>query len=95
MAANATAWSSVTATIGLYPVTVAGGADAIAYTTGTVVTGSTVALANPSASTVNQGNSGDFTVPSDGAFLLAVVTSAQLTNNALSGVHAVVQTRWV
>ena len=92
---NATAWSSVTATIGLYPVTFAGAADNIAFTLGTVVPGSTVALVNPSASTNNQGNSGDFTIPSDGQHCLGVVTSAQLTNNAVSQVSAQVQMRWV
>lgn len=90
---NATAWSSVTATFGLYPVTFAGGADALTVTLGTVVSGSTVAIANPSASTTNQDNSGDFTIPSDGFYCIGVVTSATLTNNATSLLTAQLQTR--
>lgn len=91
--ANATAWSSVTATFGLYPVTFAGGANALTATLGTVVSGSTVAIANPSASTTNQGNSGDFTIPSDGQYCLGVVTSATLTGNAAALLTAQLQTR--
>lgn len=93
VACNATALSSVTLTAGLYPVTVAGGADAIAFTAGTVVTGSTVAVANATASTISQGNSGDFTVPSDGAYCFAVVQSATLTNNSLVTCHLQLQYR--
>ena len=89
---NATAWSTVTATFGLYPVTFAGTADALTATLGTVVTGSTVAIANPSASTVNQGNSGVFTIPADGQYALGVVTSAMLIAAASSFISAQLQT---
>lgn len=92
--ANATAWSSVTATFGLYPVTFAGAASTISVTFGTVVSGSTVALANPSASTTSQGNSGDFTIPSDGQYAIGVATSATLTANAYALLTAQLQTRW-
>jgi hypothetical protein len=92
---NATAWSAVTATFGLYPVTFAGGADVLVATAGTVVSGSTVAIANPAASTVTQGNSGDFTVPSDGQYALGVVISATLTNNAIAALSVQLQTRSV
>lgn len=94
VATNATA-PAITFTAGLYPVTVAGGADAITYTAGTVVSGSTVAHATPSASTITAGTSGDFTVPSDGAFLLAVVTSGSIANNAVASCHAQLQVRAV
>lgn len=90
---NATAWSSVTATFGLYPVTFAGGSNALTMTLGTVVSGSTVAIANPSASSTNQSNSGDFTIPSDGQFCIGVVTSATLTTNVASLLTAQLQTR--
>lgn len=90
---NATAWSSVTATFGLYPVTFAGAANTLTVTLGTVVSGSTVAIANPSASSVNQGNSGDFTIPSDGQYCIGVVTSATLTGNAAALLTAQLQTR--
>lgn len=92
---NATAWSSVTATFGLYPVTFSGGADAFVVTLGTVVAGSTVAIANPGASTTSQGNSGDFTIPADGQYALGVVTSATLTNNAAALLTAQLQYRSV
>lgn len=92
---NGTAWSSVTATVGLYPITFSGGSDTITVTLGTVVSGSTVALANPTANALTQGNSGDFTIPSDGAYCLGYVMSATQTNNAASVLSAQVQTRWV
>jgi len=90
---NATAWSAVTATFGLYPVTFAGAADTLTATLGTVVSGSTVPIANPSASATAQGNSGDFTIPSDGQYCLGVVTSATLTNNVAALLTAQLQTR--
>ncbi len=90
---NATAWSSVTATFGLYPFTVAGTSNTIALTLGTVVPGSTVAIANPGASQTSQNNSGDFTIPSDGPFLLGALVSADLTTNAFSILAAQLQTR--
>jgi len=92
---NGTAWSTVTATFGLYPVTVSGAAGDLTLTLGTVVTGSTVAIANPSANTVNQGNSGDFAVPADGYYGLGVVLSAAITANAASLLSAHLQVRHV
>src|SRR5688500_7100403 len=64
---NATA-PAITFTFGLYPVTFAGGTDLLTATLGTVVTGSTVAIASPAASSTTQGNSGDFAFPSDGQY---------------------------
>lgn len=76
---NATA-PAVTLTFGLYPVsTVAGAVGGITVTLGTVTSGSTVAIATPSASTKNQGNSGDFTAPAAGHYALGVVTSGGST----------------
>lgn len=90
---NATAWSSVTATFGLYPVTFAGGTDILTPTAGTVVSGSTVAHANPGASGTVSGTSGDFTFPSDGMYVIGFVLSAQMTNNAAALLTAQLQTR--
>lgn len=90
--ANATQ-PAITFTFGLYPITVAGGADAITYTLGTVVTSSTVAAASPTASTANSYVNSDFTVPADGAYALGVVTDATLTNNASVSLHAQLQHR--
>ncbi len=89
---NATAWSTVTATFGLYTVAFAGGNDAITATL-TLVSNSTVALANPGASATAQGNSGDFTIPADNQLCLGVVTSAQLTNNSSAILSAQLQIR--
>jgi hypothetical protein len=82
-------------TVGLYPVTVAGGADEFKLTLGTVVSGSTIEFNEPAASTIGQGNSGDFTIPADGAYAFGVVTSATLTNNNVSSVACQLQTRSV
>lgn len=94
VAANATA-PGINFTFGLYPVTVAGAADALAFTVGTVVSGSTVALNTPSASAIAQGNSGDLTIPSDGAYILGVVTSGTIANNSAVALQAHLQARSV
>lgn len=61
---------AITITLGLYPVT--GGST---QSLGTVVSGSTVAFASPGANSNTTGNSGDFTVPSDGVYALGFVVS--------------------
>lgn len=89
-----TAWSSVTATVGLYPVTFAGSGSAdipIFVTPGTVVSGSTVALANPASSGPTRGNSGVFTPPSDGLYALGFTLSAALTDGAVAILGATLQ----
>ena len=91
---NATA-PAITYTVGLYPLTIAGLIDVLTPTLGTVVTGSTVALASPPASTVTQANSGDFTIPADGAYAFGVVMSATIANNSKVAFCAALQTRWV
>lgn len=92
IACNATA-PAITFTVGLYPVTVAGGADTLTFTLGTVVAGSTVAFASPSASTIAQSNSGDLTIPSDGAYAFGFVTSGVPAANSASLISAQLQTR--
>jgi hypothetical protein len=92
VASNATA-SGVTFSFGLFPVTVAGGANALTYTAGTIVSGSIAIIATPSASTVAQTGNTDFTIPSDGAYLLAVVTNATLATNSAVSCHAQLQVR--
>lgn len=94
VAANATK-PALKFTFGLYPMTVAGGADAITTTLGTVVSGSATEVNEPAASTVTSAVSSDFTIPSDGAYILGVVTSATLTNNSKVIVSAQLQTRSV
>lgn len=95
---NGTAWSAVTATFGLYTLASSGAADVLTLTP-TIVSGSTVAIANPVANTAgtggNQGNSGDFTIPADSLLGIYVVLSATLTNNAAALLSAQLQTRSV
>jgi hypothetical protein len=74
--------STATFTAGLYPLTSpTGGAGAVANTIGTVVTGSTVAL-TPGANGDVSGESGEFTVPADGRYGLAVVISTNMAASA-------------
>lgn len=92
VAANATK-PALKFTFGLYPITVAGGANTINVTLGTVVPGSTVEFNEPAASAVTLGSSGDFAVPADGAYVFGVVNSAKLTASAFVGLNAQLQTR--
>lgn len=62
--------TTVTWTVGLYPVT-----NAASPTLGTVVTGSTAVFTTPSANAVHTANSGDFTIPSDGAYAIGYIVS--------------------
>ncbi len=87
---NATA-PAITFTFGLYPVTVAGAADTLTMTLGTVVTGSTVAIASPPASTVTPGVGTDFTFPADGYYVLGVVYSGTLANNSTVNMQCALQ----
>lgn len=90
LASNATA-PGITFTFGLYPVTVAGSADVLTATLGTVVTGSTIAMTTPSASTVTPAVGADFTLPATGAYVLGVVTSGTLANNCAYGIGATLE----
>jgi hypothetical protein len=92
LASNATG-SGITYTVGLYPVAVAGAAGALTLTLGTVVPGSQVSFVNPTASTVNQNNSGDFTIPSDGSHMLGFTTSGSAAANNVSLLSAQLQVR--
>lgn len=81
-----------TLTAGLYPVT---GTVANVWTLGTVTSGSTVAFASTAANTLAQGNSGDFTIPSDGYFTLAVASSGTTAGGSGHSLFMTLQTRWV
>lgn len=91
VAANGTSVGTVTFTFGLYPVTVAGAGDALAYSLGTVVTGSTAVVTNPATSALTAVAGSQFNLPSDGAYVLAVATSASLANGAAVSCHAQLQ----
>lgn len=69
---------AVNFTIGLYPVATWGGASGsvpTVATLGAVVAGSTVAINTPAAAGPTIGNSGDFTAPAAGWYVLGVVVS--------------------
>ena len=81
IATNATA-PGITITAGLYPVTVAGAAGGVTLTTGTVVASSTAALTTPGASAVTQANSSQFTIPSNGGYVLGFTLSGANAGNS-------------
>lgn len=58
-------------TFGLHPITISGAsAGNITLNAGTIVSGSTTTVTSPSANTVVSAASGDFSLPSDGAYAL-------------------------
>lgn len=84
---------AITFTFGLYPITVAGAGNTLTVTLGTVVSGSQVAIASPSASTVTSAVSSDITIPSDGEYALGVVTSGSLAATCVAALSAQLQVR--
>jgi len=83
-------------TPGLYPVTSKGGENGVVLTLGTVVTGSTIAVSEPSANSVTRAvTAADFSLPADGLYALGFVTSAKLTAKAGVIIFAQLQTRSV
>ena len=91
---NATAPAN-TFTVGLYPQTAAGGSNNLVVEDGTIVSGSTVAFAAPSASTISEGDTGNFTIPSDGQFGLYVVLNDTMASNSSVRIAAQVYVKWV
>jgi hypothetical protein len=75
VATNNVAPGTITFTFGLYPVTLSSTTTTV-FTTGTVVAGSTAAIANPAQATVTTVTSGDFAPPADGLYAVACVTNA-------------------
>jgi hypothetical protein len=80
--------STVTLTAGLYPLTISAGN----FTMGTVVTGSTAASSGLATNTISRFNSGDFTIPADGPYVLGVVIGS-ITVPAGINLTAQLQTR--
>ncbi len=92
---NATA-SAITLTAGLHQITgCAGTADNIQFTAGAAVSGSTVAFASQTASTLGNGTSGDFAIPADGHYCLCVVLSAAMTADSVVAINTQLQVHWV
>lgn len=82
-------------TIGLYPVTrpaTSGGAGLNIYTLGTVVPGSDGAtIATPAADSMNTLVGADFALPTDGFYVLGVVTTATVATSSLVHINAQLQ----
>lgn len=86
----------VTFTIGMYPIdAIAGAPGQFTFTVGTVVPGSTVVFATPGIGADLEANSGDFTIPADGRYVLAAAVSGAMAANSVVGISAQLQTHHV
>lgn len=80
---------TVNFTIGLYPVTSSGGAGQVALTAGTVLSGSTVAVTTPGASSVTGVETAQFALPTSAAtYALGVNVSGAPAANSAVGISA-------
>lgn len=91
---NATA-PAVTFTMGWYPVTFAGGVGNLIPTLGTVVSGTTVAIASPAALSAVTGVSSAITMPAAGAYSPGVVYSGTPAANSYQAVMVELQVRHI
>lgn len=83
-------------TIGLHPVTTpatSGGAGLRIYTIGTAVTGSTATVATPAADSMNILAGADFALPTDGHYVIGVVTTATVATSSHLHLSAILQMR--
>lgn len=84
-------------TFGLYPITrpaTSGGAGVCIYTIGTVVSGSNGAtFTTPAADGLLSAVGSDFALPADGPYIIAVVTTGTVANNAHVHMNAQLQVR--
>lgn len=90
VATNATA-PGITFTFGLYPASSAGAADTLSIAAGTVISGSTSAIATPGGSLITSAVGSNFAAPSDGLYLLAVVTSGSIAANSMVACYGELQ----
>jgi len=89
---------AATFTAGLYPLSTYSGAansPASVATAGTVIGGSTVAIASPGAVTRVTGTSGDFNCPAAGAYALGVITNGVPTGTSVTSLVAELSMRQV
>lgn len=85
---------AVTFTFALCPLgSIAGGAGAISFTLGTLVSGSDVSLVTPAANSAGSATGTDFDFPSSGPYMLAVAVTGTMTLLAVTSVHAHLQVR--
>jgi hypothetical protein len=96
--ANNAVAPAITFTFGLYPISTIGGASGSApfiNSLGSVTSGSTVAIASPSASVITSATGTNFIAPSAGYYVLAVVTSGAAAANSVPQVFSKIQVRQV
>lgn len=87
------AWGP-TATFGLYPISsITSFPGAVSVNPGTVVSGSTVAIAG-AAGTASY-SSGDFAAPSAGAYVFGNAAVSGTANNVVAGLTFTLQARWI
>lgn len=90
---------AVTFTVGLYPVATynapGGGVHSRVNTLGTVVSGSTAAIASPSSGVATKVDSSDFTFPAAGAYVLGVQTSGTPAASTVTDIVASLAVRQV
>lgn len=82
--------------VGLHPITrpgTSGGAGLCIYTIGAAVSGSTNTFTNVAADSSNGAAGSDFSLPSDGHYVIGVVTSATMAANSHVHISAILQLR--
>jgi len=85
-----------TFTTSLYPIaTYAGASQPLPATVGTLISGSSVAIASPGASTLVTATSGDFNMPAAGAYLIGVTLSGIPTGASQTALIATLSMRQV
>lgn len=83
---------AITFTAGLYPASSASSAaDQYKITLGTVVTGSTAAFASPAANSTTTTTTSDFSLPTDGLYVLGVVISGAPTADSAGFISGQIQ----
>lgn len=88
---NATSVGAMVISTRLFPVTVAGAANTLSYTLGTVVSGATAIVTNPPISAITSAVGSDFTFPSDGLYIFCCTTDATMAQNSAMAVTAQLQ----
>lgn len=87
VAANATA-PGINFTFSLRAPTVAGAADNINYAAGAAISGTSIAINTPSASTISTAVLEDIALPANNEYIAAVATSGTIANNSMVSCHA-------
>lgn len=88
IATNATK-PAIKFSVGLYKIAAAGGANALQLSSPGVVEGTSEAvIESPNASSLTKFESADFAMPTEGTYMLMVLTSAALTANASVAIDA-------